>query len=652
MNARKNLLLLLFMVSQYALAQKGAVHANYEWEKTPAIHKVAPAMLEYPAVCILQNKFMELRVEGEARSYITEHKIIHINSDAGIEKFNKVYISMQGEKELISIRVRSISPEGKITELRKENLKELKNVEGYGNFKIFAVEGLAVNGEMEYIYTTQGSPQMYGREVFQGDIPVLSANFEIICPDNFTYQAKTYNGLNSTVPTTFDQTRKTLATRAANIPALADEEYSANKTNRMRVDYKIESNGRATDMVSWKSISKRFVENTYEPSAAAKVKRFLAPLKLNELSELEKIRAVERFIKTNFTIQESGNDAYEDVKKVIENHVGSERGMVKLYVSCWEVLDLSPQLVFCTNRFSGALDSNFPAPQDISDVIFYFPRLEQYLTPGVAYKRLGAAPENIASGQGLFIDYGIVDGEIYYSSHSFKVIEPLDYTRNNQGVKAIVRFKDGLDSPEVTQENSWQGYRGSLYRGIYFYRDGPRKEEFIKDVTLSGIDGVNLIKREIQGENLDLSFDPENYFIVKTQYAAASLMEKAGDDYLLAIGKIIGKQSELYQEKQRQTPIEFSSISNYNHEIVIEIPAGYTCTGLEAIKINNLLNDGNEAVMGFRSDYTLEANRLTIRVNEFYKILKVAKDQYEPFRTVINSAADFNKLVLVLHKAS
>ena len=84
-------------------------------------------------------------------------------------------------------------------------------------------------------------------------------------------------------------------------------------------------------------------------------------------------------------------------------------------------------------------------------------------------------------------------------------------------------------------------------------------------------------------------------------------------------------------------------------KLILEIPDGYTCSGLEAAKIHNQVKDErHDVVMEFKSDYRIEGNKLMIKVNEVYKVLYLKKDNYDDFRAVINSAADFNKLVVVL----
>jgi hypothetical protein len=57
-------------------------------------------------------------------------------------------------------------------------------------------------------------------------------------------------------------------------------------------------------------------------------------------------------------------------------------------------------------------------------------------------------------------------------------------------------------------------------------------------------------------------------------------------------------------------------------------------------------------VLSFHSFYELEDNVLNITADEHYRVNIVSVDRYEDYRTVINSAADFNKVSLVLEPVS
>lgn len=89
----------------------------------------------------------------------------------------------------------------------------------------------------------------------------------------------------------------------------------------------------------------------------------------------------------------------------------------------------------------------------------------------------------------------------------------------------------------------------------------------------------------------------------------------------------------------------------YERTLTVTLPQGYTVANLEDIKINNsYVDEAGEAIFTFASDYELQGNVLTISADEFYKKNIVPASAYEGYRKVINSAADFNKITLVLQK--
>ena len=119
---------------------------------------------------------------------------------------------------------------------------------------------------------------------------------------------------------------------------------------------------------------------------------------------------------------------------------------------------------------------------------------------------------------------------------------------------------------------------------------------------------------------------------------------------MFKIGNIIGPQTELYQEHERQNPIDMQYPVDYKRIITIEIPQGYVVKGLDDLKIDIYQDEKGQKINRFISDYKLEGNKLTVTANEFYDKISMPAKDYEAFRAVINAAADFNKLVLVFEK--
>jgi hypothetical protein len=645
------LAVLVALLTAYVGNAMAQVHSTYDWESSPKVADVTKEEAEHPAVILSHMQFSELVVvNGKANSFVTDHKIIHVNTQAGIEKFNKVYIPLRNSSEVVSIKVRSIDPSGKITNLRKENLKELNNVEGYGNFKIFAVEGISVGGEIEYLYTVKSSPDMYGREIFQTSVPVRSASFALIFPRSVYYSARSYNGLAKPVSQDYDNKRKSISVAAANVPAAQEEQYSSEVADRMRLDYKFESNEVMEPPFTWDKMADQLLKNSHDTKGSAKVAKLIKSLNLEQLNQEDQIRKLEQHIKMNFTISEGNNPAYKELKEVLATNVGNEAGILKIYLAALAELKINTQLVFTLPRTQGSIDVSFSTPVVIQEPLLYFPAYKKYIAPTTTYMRYGPAPDDVAGNNGLFITYSNQDGKLQFEDWDVKEIDLLSHEHNKMGVNASIKIKSGI--PEVVAETFWQGYRAARYRGIYRNLKGAQRDEFLKNITLNGIDNLTITKRSAEGEDVNLSADVDSFFKIKTECQAPAILEMAGSDLLISIGKIIGQQSELYQEQKRQTNIYSPTIANYFHELILEIPDGYTCSGHETAKIHNQVKDEKEnVVMEFISDYRIEGNKLIINVNEVYKVVFLKKEKYDEFRAVINSAADFNKLVVVLTPA-
>ena len=144
--------------------------------------------------------------------------------------------------------------------------------------------------------------------------------------------------------------------------------------------------------------------------------------------------------------------------------------------------------------------------------------------------------------------------------------------------------------------------------------------------------------------------ESETPLVTTGEVIGAALIEKTGKDVLFKIGDLLGPQSELYQEKPRQTQIDMFYAHSYKRILKLEIPAGYKLSGQEAIKMNIHFDYGGKDACGFVSDYTLENNLLMINIKEYYNTIQLPKTEFENFRKVINAAADFNKINVVLEK--
>jgi hypothetical protein len=107
----------------------------------------------------------------------------------------------------------------------------------------------------------------------------------------------------------------------------------------------------------------------------------------------------------------------------------------------------------------------------------------------------------------------------------------------------------------------------------------------------------------------------------------------------------------MYDEKPRMLPIELGFPHLLVRNIRFNIPEGYKIGNPNDLVINYAHKERDVVTMGFTTSYKQEGNILTITVNEVYRNTNYPVSQYETFKKVINAAADFNKVVLILEKA-
>ncbi|WP_026704056.1 DUF3857 domain-containing protein [Flavobacterium soli] len=159
-----------------------------------------------------------------------------------------------------------------------------------------------------------------------------------------------------------------------------------------------------------------------------------------------------------------------------------------------------------------------------------------------------------------------------------------------------------------------------------------KKEELKKSVSREFGFEIDEVAYEVENTG---RFGSNQAFVYKEDFSVKNnLVKKAGENYIIEIGKILTDQIEIdKKEKERDNNVYMSYPRSFDNEIVFEIPAGYTVTGLE--KLNKKVE--NETGM-FSSTATVKGNLLTI------KTFKEYKNYYEP-------NANWGKMVAFLEAA-
>ncbi len=295
------------------------VHAGYTWDAKR--HQRLPISAEeaaLPAIILRDYTSLEYyfdRSRKDLRLFTTEHRIVRVNSSDGIERFNKIVVSVLESGAPVAIRARTISPRGEVHEVQAADMKELKDQQGGRGFRVFAVDGVEKGSEVEYYYTRERPFNHFGSEILQSETAVRDVTFELISPEALTFEARVYHGPAVTVDTALAGHR-ILRIALKTVPALREEAFASVPAQRMRVEYKlayIASKGPARQF-TWADAS-QYVYRTMTALSKDDVKavaKVLAAARLPTAGPLPKrIAAAENYVKLNFNLEEG---AYPNVQ--------------------------------------------------------------------------------------------------------------------------------------------------------------------------------------------------------------------------------------------------------------------------------------------------------------------------------------------------
>lgn len=649
----KKLITIVLVISQLnAFTQNTPAIEREKWAGSTTVQKPGAKYGAESAVILLDKRRVEFIDEGdEVNAYRTLHRRIHIIDDKGIEQFNKIYLPVSSNNEIVDIMARTILPSGKIITVDNKNIRDLQEDDQY--YKIFAMEGLEKGCDVEfyYIYKTNGS--FFGREVIQTGFPVLEAEVAIVSPERLIFETKGYNQVNAAKDTILNS-KRTILIRQQDIAAAENEKYAAYNANLKRVEYKLSYNtarNKTERVFTWNELAKR-AYSIYATYSEKDMKRVADLVKKNDWkktdgNEAALVTAVENYIKKNIGTSENIDDpGAEEIEMIIKKKISSHRGILRLYGAIFKQLNVEHEFVLCGSRKEYGVDKAFENWNNCENQLIYFPKLKKFIAPTLLEMRYPLINPDWIGTNGVFCK-GTTIGNFTTAIADIRRINGEDYNWSSSDIDAKIKLNSTLDTLLVNTRQSFTGYSSIFYRASFNYGSDEHQQFLIKEMSKFGTNSERVMNSKI--ENKEMEYFTENKpFALDLVVHASELVERAGNKILVKVGDIIGPQAEMYQEKPRQFDIDV----NYPHALIrnIEfvIPQGYKIKNLEDINISKVVSENGKETMGFESSYKLEGNVLKISIRELYCQLQYPLSQYEEFQKIINAAADFNKVILVL----
>ena len=625
---------------------------NYDWEATPQLHPIDEAFANEPAVMITDRRLVAYagNDKNELGVYNIQHRIVRVNNQKGVEMYNKIYVPLSYDAELEEIKARVITPGGKVINLPADKILDAEE-EGR-QYKKFALEGVEKGSEVEYIVRQQKPLGFFGLEVFQNtSTPVQQAVLVLSVPEHLKFTVKGYQGMEASPDTVMDGQRVTYVI-GKNLPALEPEKYAETGPYAANAQYKLSYNldkDPKARLFSWNQLAEN-VWSGYEPTLPEKkaIASFVKTLNLPKAGGAEAVViALEDYLKTNISVNEEaiGEEA-DQIEAMIKNRIASQSGFTRLFGLCLQELGIAYHIVFPSKRNEIPLDEELENYRLLDESLFYFPATKQFLEPLNLGMRYPYVQPYWAATKGVFLIPATAGGK---PEARFSQIPMQRYDLSMHNIEARLRFNKTLDSVYLQAKQIFGGYSASLYRPAFHFLPQDRQEEFTRDLLQSV--GKTKEIRSVKTQNIKMTDGAANKpLIIAGDMVSADLLEQAGNKILLKIGDVIGPQEEMYQEKDRKLPLTIQYPHVLDRLIEVELPLGYTIKNPNDLVINITGKETGEDNMGFISNYKLEGRKLTITIHEYYKDADYPLSRLDNFTRIINAAADFNKVVLVLEK--
>ena len=643
----KNFILILFITCN-SIAQTVPFYESYNWEITPS-YQIEES--DNDMVAIKDKVVTEFIFEDQNLiEYYLEHKVLWLNSDDRIEKYTKVYLPIANDASQVVINARIIKKTGEIIVLDKSRILRSEGDETGRDFNYFSIDDVEKGSIIEYYYVIKRRPKFQGAMVdIENDYDKQTVEFDLYAPSNLRFSFKSFN-LETTVKKIESFKEKThWKFLAKDIKAVNKEEKAPYNAAIGFIMYKLHENTANNAIItSYNNVAQNlfdFYYSTYSKLEKKLINKFAKNFKFDDgLRDENKARIIDLFIKENIYISE--NDS-ENLTNVLKTKTANETGVIKLYIALFEKFDVTHEMVLTSNRLQLKFDKDFEATNFLQEFLFYFPASKKYLSPSKFGTRFGFPPPYFMNNFGLFVTgYDINGKRKAFSEVKFIEGIPASLSSDEMLIEVIFNTKD-LTKNTIALERKLNGYYAMNLHPFMNLIQPNRINEVIDQYFVQNIDkNAKVLKREFINE--DPSLFVVKPFVVKFDISSEYFVEKKGDKYLFKLGDLIGPQMEMQQEKKRILPLEAEFNRSYYRTIKIHIPEGYQISNLEDIIIKNSYTTKDKELFIFDSYYTLEGNVLTVIADEHYRETFVAPEIFEAYRTVINSAADFNKVTLVL----
>jgi hypothetical protein len=628
-------------------------YAGYNWNTFPAERKPDTVQSVNGSLILLDREIKEVYLNRENifEEIRVSHKKIRVETVDAVSRNNKIFVPTDDALEVISIRARFISPAGKVTELPKESIRKVENLENKGDYSSFAIEGAEAGGQIEYFYVLRKKFNAFGTVVKQDNRPRTGVDVILSYPSKLVFLIRSYNGFPRFTERTDSAGITEQRATAGFIAGLEEERYAFYEACLQRYEYTLAYNTYVSPVrtYSWSKIADRFYEMFYDISKkeAGAVRDFLQKINPDLKNRDAAIRAIENRVKSEVSVVPAGEQEMT-LDQALKTKQAGKLVLIRLFVALYTEAGIDFDLVVTTDKEKRPFDPDFNGWNYMDEFALCMAGSGRYVVPSEETLRYGDLPTAWQENFGMFFRPVSFREKLKTLSYETRYI-PCASTGHVTDSLLVTLQPDPVKLTLAARTHRvFSREIAGNFQAWWHLWDDNRKKEIVKGIFNMGDPNIRIMDYSLlHNTPSDIGLFPMTW---EVNAVSGGLMESAGDEILVKIGESIGTQSELYQEKPRMLPVAVETRHRYYRRIEMQIPEGYHTGDIGNLNMDVSMRNNGRISCFFRSAAEIRGNMLVIISEEDYSETFYPKEKFGEFRSVINAASDFNKRTVLLVK--
>ncbi len=640
----KKFLFLRFLLIVLSVNSFSQTYLNINWDDKTGDLKTSNHDLQG----IFSNHYVEYfnsKFSDEVYIYETHHmktKINKITDDSN----NDIFISKINVSEIVDIKSKIINDDTTATYGFEEMKKMIDKSTSSENYNYYKIPGIKEQDIVEVIYTVKRDFNFNGNKIIEESYPILSSKF-ILIENDFKSNIKIYNSFNSFVDDTLIDGKKSKIINFKNLDATSNEQYSTPIANKIKVSYQCYENREDVSQTEyWNNLVQNLRELFFPSSINPIAIDLFNEIQKNNISipenEISISNKIDEYIKNNFIISDDDDPNLNEISYIFDNKISNDFSIIQVYTNLLKAAKIDYEVAISCNRYFLKFDPELFDPNQLREFVIYLPNSEKYISPNRIEYRVSEAPDDLLGNYGVFIDKNLdyYFSEITQSDKNFSEIKK----------KIEISIPKNLKKLKIKENRSFSGYWAIMNRNYVSLSENEETDFLIDYFTINGLENKKVTNYNIK--NFDISNNSYNTPLrINSTITTTELVEEVDGLVYLKVGKVIGLQSNLFDDNKRINEIEINFPNSYEYQIEVEIPKGYRVSDYSELnKAKEFISVDGSISAKFNSKATLNNNKINIVINEFYKNLRYDKGRYQEFREVINAAAKFYESTVILEE--